>query len=383
MLGSRVSAIGYPLLVLVLTGSPATAGLVGFLGTLPYILLQLPAGVVVDRVDRRRLMIACDIARMLVLGSIPVAAAAGRLTLVQVAAVAFVEGSLFVFFRLAEVSAVRIVVAPEQHAQALSQNEARIRAASLLGSPVGGLLFDLGRILPFLADALSYLISLLTLLLIRARFEETRTAERRHVLAEIGEGIEWLWRQRYILIVNLAASASNALFQIVVLVVLVAEQGRGASASLIGLVLGGFGLGGVAGSLVGGWLARRLRPNTIVLFAIWFWPALTPLVGLVGDPIALTAILGALAFIGAVWNIAGNTIYYRLVPDRLIGRVSSVGSLTAFGALPLGSLAGGVLIQAYGAANAGLITGAGMLVVAAVTTAAPSIRRGPEESPPA
>jgi hypothetical protein len=80
---------------------------------------------------------------------------------------------------------------------------------------------------------------------------------------------------------------------------------------------------------------------------------------------------------GAVWNIAGNTIYLRLVPDHLVGRVSSVGSLTAFGALPLGSLLAGVLIQAYGPAAAGIIAGAGMLVLAALTTAAPSIRRGP------
>ncbi len=377
VLGSRVSAIAYPLLVLAMTHSPATAGVVGFLGTLPYILFQLPAGALVDRVNRRRLMIACDIGRMLALGSIPLAAWWGRLTLVQVIAVAFVEGSLFVFFRLGEVSAIRIVVHPEQYAAALSQNEARLRAANLLGTPIGGFLFDFGRTIPFLADALSYLMSLVTLVLIRAPFGEDRITERRHVLAEIQEGFKWLWGQHYVLIVNLAASASNLLFQIVILVVIVVEQHRGASGSLIGLILAGLGLGGVAGSLAGGWLARRLRPNTIVLITIWLWPALTPFVGLVGSPIVLIVVLAALAFMGAVWNIASGTIYYRLVPDRLIGRVSSVGSLTAFGALPLGSLAGGLLIQAFGPATAGVVAGAGMLLLAALTTAAPSVRRGP------
>jgi predicted MFS family arabinose efflux permease len=377
VLGSRVSAIAYPLLVLAMTGSPASAGLVGFLGTLPYILLQLPAGAVVDRVNRRRLMIVCDVGRLLALGSIPLVALAGRLTLIQIVAVAFVEGSLFVFFRLGEVSAVRKLVDPEHYPAALSQNEARIRAANLLGTPIGGTLFDLGRTVPFLADALSYLVSLVTLLLIRSPFEEERTGERRHVLAEIREGIRWLRGQPYILIVNLAASVSNALFQIVVLVVIVAEQRRGASASLIGLVLAGFGLGGLAGSLAGGWLARRLRPTTVVMVTIWLWPVLTPLVGLVGNPIVLVAVLGALSFMGAVWNISANTIYFRLVPDHLIGRVSSVGALTSFGALPLGSLLGGVMIQAFGAAAAGLVAGAGMLLLAALTTATPSVRRGP------
>jgi len=378
VLGSRVSQIAYPLLVLAMTGSPATAGLVGFLGTLPYILFQLPAGAVMDRVNRRRLMIACDVIRLLALGSIPLVAWLGRLTLVQVTIVAFVEGTMFVFFRLGEVSAIRIVVPPEQHSAALGQNEARLRAATLLGNPIGGFLFDAGRTLPFLGDALTYVISLITLLLIRAPFEEVRTEQRRHPVAEVVEGMRWLWGQHYVLIVNFAASATNAFFQIVVLVVIVAERQRGASGFLIGVVLGGFGLGGVIGSLAGGWIAQRVRVNRVVLVTMWLWVLLTPLVGLVGNPVLLIAVLGTLAMMGAVWNIATGTVYYRLVPDRLIARVTSVGSLTAFGALPLGALAAGLLVQAYGPATAGLIAGAGMLVMAVLTTAAPSVRRGPQ-----
>jgi predicted MFS family arabinose efflux permease len=223
----------------------------------------------------------------------------------------------------------------------------------------------------------SYLISLVTLVLIRAPFEEARTAERRHVLVEIREGVTWLWGQPYILIINLVASASNLIFQIVALVVIVAQQHRGASGTMVGLTLAGFGLGGLAGSVAGGWLARRLRPNTIVLMTVWLWVALTPLVGLIGNTVLLIAVLGALSFMGAVWNIAGNTIYFRLVPDRLIGRVSSVASLTSFGALPLGALAAGLLVQAFGPAAAGLVAGAGMLLLAAITTAVPSVRKGP------
>jgi predicted MFS family arabinose efflux permease len=377
VIGSRVSWIAYPLLVLAMTGSPATAGVVGFLGTLPYILFQLPAGAIVDRVNRRRLMIACDVGRMLALASIALAAWAGWLTLVQVIVVTFIEGSLFVFFRLGEVSAIRIVVPSEQYPAALSQNEARLRAAVLLGNPIGGFLFDLGRAVPFLADALSYVISLITLLLIRSPFEESRTEQRRHVVAEIVEGVRWLVGQRYILIVNLAASVTNALFQVVVLVVIVAERNRGASASLIGIVLGGLGIGGVVGSLAGGWLSRRIPPNAVVLITLWIWAVVTFLVGLVSNPILLMAVLATVSGMGAVWNIASGTIYYRLVPDRLIGRVSSVGALTAFGALPLGSLAGGLLVQAYGPATAGLIAGGAMLLLAASMTALPTIRRGP------
>jgi predicted MFS family arabinose efflux permease len=288
---------------------------------------------------------------------------------------------MFVFFRLGEVSAIRIVVPPQQYPGALSQNEARLRAATLLGNPIGGFLFDLGRTAPFLADAFSYAVSLITLLLIRAPFEEAPTEERRHVLAEIAEGIRWLLGQRYILIVNLAASVTNALFQIVILVVIVAERERGASASLIGLALAGFGVGGVIGSLTAGWISQRTRSNVVVIATLWLWAALTPLVGIVSNSILLIVLLGTVGTMGAVWNVSTGTIFLRLIPDRLMARVSSAGSLTAFGALPIGALLAGLLVEAYGPATAGVITGAAMLVIATLTTAAPSVRHGPPALP--
>lgn len=378
MLGSRATATAYPLLVLALTGSPALAGTIGFLATLPYILWQLPAGAITDRVNRRRMMVLCDVGRLLALASLPAAALLGRLTLVQVGAVAFVEGSLFVFFRLGETTAIRIVVPQPQHAEALAQNEARMRAASLLGPPVGGFLFGFGRTLPFLADALSYLVSLATLLLIREPFEEERTAAPGHPLKEVREGFSWIWEHRYVMVVNLAASATNLLFQVVVLVVIVSQERRGVSTAEIGLVLGGFGVGGLLGSIAGGWLTARIPANTIVRTTVWIWAAVTPAVAFVGPPLPLAGVLATLSFMGAAWNIAGNTIYFRLIPDRLMGRVSSVGSLTAYGALPLGSLAGGLLIQAFGPQATALVAAAGMVAVAITTSLAPSVRRGPE-----
>lgn len=130
-----------------------------------------------DRVDRRRVMIGCDLVRLAALGSIPLVAWLGALTLLQVVVVALVEGTTFVLFRLGEVSAIRIIVPSVQYPAALSQNKVRLRTATLLGNPVGGFLFDLGRTVPFLADAASYVASLATLLLIRARFEEVRMDE--------------------------------------------------------------------------------------------------------------------------------------------------------------------------------------------------------------
>ena len=144
MLGSRVTTLAYPFLILSFGYSAAAAGAVGFVATLPYLLFQLPAGVWVDRVDRRRLMIGCDVVRGVALASLALCVALGWATLWQIAAVAFVEGAMFVVFSAAERSAIANVVPPAQLTEAFSLNEARTRAAGLLGAPLGGLLFGLG-----------------------------------------------------------------------------------------------------------------------------------------------------------------------------------------------------------------------------------------------
>ena len=166
-LGSRASTVAYPLLVLSLTGSPAQAGIVGFAATIPYLLIQLPAGVLVDRIDRRRAMMACDAGRLVVLAGLAAAVAAGHAPLALIAAVALIEGCLTVVFNLAELSAVQLLVPSAQLEPALAQNEARVRGAGLLGQPLGGALFGLGRAVPFAADAASYAASLVTLAAIR------------------------------------------------------------------------------------------------------------------------------------------------------------------------------------------------------------------------
>jgi predicted MFS family arabinose efflux permease len=383
VLGSQVSRIAYPLLVLSVTGSPAAAGVVGFIGSVPYILFQLPAGAVVDRIDRRALMVACDAGRIVALGSVPLAMWLGRLTLLQVALVAFVEGTLFVFFRLGEGAALRLVVPPVQYARALSQNEGRIRAATLLGTPIGGLLFDAGRAVPFLVDACSYVLSLASLLLIRTRFQEER--ERTPgpgVLTEVREGIAWLRGQRFILVTVTVAAVSNMLFQALVLAVIVLARDRGATGGLTGLVLAGVGVGGVLGALSGAWFQRRLPAATIVIGAAWVWAVLTALIVVTPNLPALTAVLAPIGFVGATWNVALNTYFLRLVPDRLMGRVSSVGALLAFGALPLGSLLAGLLLQAGGPVACCAVLAAAMLLLAIATTLSRSVREGPRQPAP-
>src|SRR5581483_10876908 len=177
--GTQVTDLALPLLVLALTNSPTQAGIVAACGTVPRFVLALPAGVLVDRLDRKRVMIACDVLRALALGSIPLALWLGRLTMAQLYIVSFLLGTGFIFFFLARVSALPRVVAREQLPSAVARQEAADSVVTLVGPPLGGFVFGLGRALPFLADAISYVVSAASLGFIRVPFQRERAEEEK------------------------------------------------------------------------------------------------------------------------------------------------------------------------------------------------------------
>ena len=153
-LGNQTSVVAYPLLVLAVTHSPAKAGLVAFAGILPYPLFVLPAGLVADRWDRKRVMIVTDVVRALALGGLVAAIAGGDPAFALIFVVAFIDGTAFAFFNIAEVGALRAVVPKEQLPAAAAAEQARLSTVVLAGPPLGGFLFGLGRSLPFLLAAL-------------------------------------------------------------------------------------------------------------------------------------------------------------------------------------------------------------------------------------
>jgi predicted MFS family arabinose efflux permease len=375
--GSRVSSIAYPLLVLALTGSAADAGLVGFTATLPYLLFQLPAGALVDRWNRRRVMIACDVGRGLALASIVVAFYLDALSLWQIMIVSFAEGTLYVFYSLAEPAAVRNIVHPSQFPTALSQIEGRERGSQLLGQPLGGLLFDLGRAVPFLVDALTYVASLVALLLIKKEFQVERSDTRAALLAEIVTALRWVWHEPVIRATAVIVAGSNFLFQPFYLLLIVIAKAQGASGTDIGIMLIGSGIGGVIGALLAPWFERKLSMKAVVIGANWVWALLMPCVLVFDNLYVLGAIYGAMVFVGPVWNVATEVYRLRITPDNMLGRVASAMSLLAYGAIPLGSLIGGYLLETTGPAMTGLAIAVCMLIVAAGATISPAIRNAP------
>ncbi|WP_354644173.1 MFS transporter [Kitasatospora camelliae] len=380
-LGSSISSLAYPLLVLAATGSPTKAGLVGFANTLPNLALPLHAGVLVDRFDRKKLLIVCDAVRALCLASVGAALLLGHFWLWHVLTVCLIEGAFTVLAGIAGQAAIRNVVRQEDLDRAFARSEARDRAAMVFGKPLGGVLLGMTRSLPFLADAASYLVSLAALLMIRRPFQARRTerpAEARPgAWTEIGEGVRWVLRQPFIRVASLLVAGSNLLFQALFLAVIVLLHQANASGTAIGYVLAAAGIGGAAGSLCATWFRRRLPLAAVVIGANWIWALLVPVIGLTRSPLVIGATVAGLAFVGPVWNVAVEV--YRLVntPDELQGRTTSAVTLVAFGALPVGSLAGGLMLDHLSGRTTVLWLAAFMVLLALAATASKAVRTVP------
>lgn len=373
MLGSRISWVAYPLLVLALTNSPTKAGVVGFASTIPALLFGLPAGALVDRWNRRRTMIACDLGRAVAVGSIVVATAAGVLTYYQLVAVAFVERSLSALFDPAEEAAIGQIVPTDQLPLAIARNESREYAAFLVGPPLGGALFQIGRGLPFLADAVSYVVSAISLGFIRRPLNEAALA-RDHLLRSILDGASYLARTSFLRTTTLISAGSNFVSNGIGLATVVIARQAGATAAEIGVMLAIAGLGGLFGSLAAPRLQSRLSPNLVVGVGTWTWTALVALVAIAHSVWALAAILATLLFLAPLWNATIQARRIALTPDRLRGRVNSAGGMLSVGFIAFGTLAAGVLLEHVGAAATALSFAACMGAVAALTTLTPSVR---------
>jgi MFS family permease len=365
-IGTGVSRLAFPLLALDLTHSAAQAGIIGAMEALPYVLLSLPAGALIDRWNRKLVMILCDIGRALAMGSVPLALALHRLSVAQLYIVSLVEGTLFVFFNLAEVACLPRVVTSEQLPAATAQNQATDGVTALVSPQLGGALYGAFGALPFLADAISYALSVASLFLIRARFQGERTAVRRKLRVEIGEGLVWLWRQPLIRFIAFLTGGWN--FAAGPLLVIVLARQQGASDFTIGTIFAIGGVGAIVGSLLGTPIQRRFRFGTVIIATVWIAALLSPLYAIAPSALWLGVLTAGLSLTGPIYNVVQFSYRLSVIPDELQGRVNSVFRLLAFGLQPLGLALTGLLIETIQAVPTALVFGAWMLLLAVATT---------------
>jgi MFS family permease len=378
-LGTRVSGIATPLLALAITGSAFETGVVEFAGTLPILLLTLYAGAAMDRYDRKRMMLACEVARALALASVAVGVLADFVSFGQLAAVAFVDGAGFTTFEVAQRAALRQLVPVDELPHAASLNQRREYGALLLGTPLGGALYGLGRAIPFALDALSYAASVVSILLIRRPLNEPRRHEAnpKSVHSEIAEGVRWVWREPFLRTNSILVIASDLTVNSLYLVVVVIARRHGASAPLVGAMLLFLGLGGVIGTLIAPRLLRALPLKAGIYGTLITMTVLLPVIAAVHDPLVLGLVYGAMFIPYPTWGAGLSAYRAARIPDELQGRAQSVFTLLSLGCVPFGMLATGASLQHFGGRTTALALFAVMVTATVYALASAQIRHGP------
>jgi predicted MFS family arabinose efflux permease len=363
-IGTQVSQLAFPLLILALTGSAAQAGFAGALRALPYLFFSLPAGALIDRWDRKRTMILCDAGRAISLASIPIAFAFGHLTILQLYLVSAIEGTLYVFFNIAEAACLPRVVPKEQLPAATAQNMATDGITALIGPPLGGALYTAGKFLPFVADAISYTVSVISLFFIKTKFQKEREAAPRKLWVEIHEGLAWLWHHPLIRFMAILTGGYNLIFAGFTLIIIVLAQQQHASSFTIGLIFSVGGIGAVIGSVVATSIQKRFSFGQVIIGTTWFTALIMPFYAISPNPFVLGVLSAASFFVGPIYNVVQFSYRSALIPDELQGRVNSVFRLIAFGGQPLGLALTGLLIQNIGVVQTVFICALGMVAFA-------------------
>ena len=394
--GANATLIAFPLLVLASTGSATVSGLV--LGTVAgaRLVAGLPGGVLVDRWDRKRVMIGCEAAYALALSSLVLALCWGVVRVAHLVVVAAVLGVCAALFEPAEDASLPRLVPEDRLPSAVALVAARSALGHLSGTAAGGFLFALGRLVPFAADLVSHLASMVLLLFLRVPGRPDDPADDRPAAAsglgrEMLAGLRWVWRQPHLRITAGCAVVLNLFFSAFYVVVIVLTRRAGVPTGQIGLMAAMLGLGGLIGALIAPRLGRRLRPYLSIVSVFWVLTLLTPaaIVLRAGTHVAGVSVgylMGALFFMMALLPPTANTTIVStqlmLTPDRLRGRLASVTGLVTGVAATIGPAVGGALAQAVPASTAVGICTLGMATVTILLTVSPSLRRFPGGEPP-
>jgi hypothetical protein len=373
-LGGAFTAVAYPLLVLSITHSPAKAGVVSFARFLPAPLLGLVAGVVADRVDRKRVMIAADGVRTVAISCLAMLVAFHPVFW-PIPLLAFAEGAGESFFGACQNVAMRAVVATDQLADAVSVQTGRTAIVGLAGPPVGGALFTVARAIPFAADAASYAFSLVSLALIRTPFQQPRdTKSPRRVRVELGEGLRFVWRQPFIRVTSFLFLIGNFAEPGLLFVVVVLARRRGLSGGEIGLLLGAFSAALLVGATLTPLVRRRVSVPAIVRLEQYCGCAV--LVFLVVPSVYV--LVASLIPIALAIPFTDSVVISRrleLTPEALLSRVEAARSTIARAAMPMGPLLAGLLLTATSARLTVAVFAAFSVVLAVWATFSPALRQ--------
>jgi MFS family permease len=352
--GTQVSFLALPLVaIVVLEESAFRVAALTSVTFLPFLFFTLPAGVWVDRLRRRPILVLGDLGRAVALLSVPLAHWAGSLTIWQLYVVGFVTGTCTVFFDIAYQSYVPSLVGREQIVDANAKLEVSRAAANIGGPGLAGVIVGvLTAPIAVLADAISFAVSALLLGGIRAREETPPREERRSLRSELGEGLRYVLTHSYQRGMVIAVAISNFFGQVVFSILLVyAVRDLGFSAQTIGVALAIGNLGTLAAALTARRIGDRLGAGrTIVLAAFLFGPGalLIPIAPQEQALVFIVASMLVIGFGGILYNVTAISLIQAITPDRMLGRANASRRFVVWGVIPFGGFAGGALASSIG-----------------------------------
>jgi len=375
-LGTSVSGVALPLLVLAVGTSGAITGLIGSVMLLVGWLSQLPAGYLADRYDRRLLMVICDAARMVLMAGVTISAFTGRVPVWWVLGVVVVSTMAWAVYMPAEAQAVRAVVAPEQVPEAVAVSQARAYAVELCGPALGGLLFSLRRTLPFLVDTVSFLISLVCVLSVRTSLRPKNPgAVERRFLPSVRAGWQHVWRDPLLRSTTVYSTAINLSVTTLIYVVIVGE-GRGSAGGVtVGVAISGAAAAGLVGSLIAPRAQRRLSLRVLLSAAPVLVAVLLLLAARIGNAGVLAVVLAMLTLVSPITNVAISALLMVRVPEEIYGRAMSSVSFVATALQPLGPVGAGLLLDHTSLSTALVVLAAGFLLVTVTGLLVPNPER--------
>lgn len=352
-LADGVLKVALPLAALRFTDSPVlVAGVAVALG-LPWLLCALPAGALADRVDRRWAMVGANVVR-------------GALVLVVALGLALDVGSIWLLYAAAFLigttetlydTSAQSILPQMVHRDRLSRANGRLYAVELttnqfVGPPLGGALVAVSVALAFVTPAALWVAAVGVLLLVRGRFRVDRTGPPTGMRADIAEGLRFLWSHRllrsFAVMVGVSNFATSAAFAIMVLYAVGPDSPMGLSEPAFGVLLTATAVGSLLGSFVAEGCERSLGRAR----SLWLCVPLFALLVLVPGLTSSAWLVGAGFLLGGVgitvWNVITVSLRQRVTPAALMGRVNSVYRLLAWGTMPLGAVAGGLIAEFLG-----------------------------------
>ncbi len=352
LLGSNVSVIALPLLVLFDHGSVLDAGLIAAAGRIGALLTRLWGGALADRYPRRTILIAGPLAQAVLMAAVTGLVFTGHVVIPALTAIALVAGLLTGIESSATLPAMRRLVPRERLAARAAQEQGLQQATQLAGSPLAGLLFGITRWLPFGFDALTFVAASIGTALIRTPLgpdPSTGRARRGGMVAEIRDGLRIVARQPFLRYTTGWVAVTNLVGSSVILLGMALLEQQGHGPGTISVTNAVILVGGVLGAIVAGRIVAAVGSRRVFLLGNWAYVVSLGVVALTRAPwqLALAAAVFVFASVptASVWEAYTAT----LVPDELFGRVGATTSFAAQSLTWVGAILAGVLADHFGA----------------------------------